>query len=155
MSDEKVLSFEDFLKDVDPRYQEFAKKTHDYLLGSGCKLKLQLAKSGYVVSYSHKKNKKALLNFVFRKSGLSTRIYGDYASQELIESLPDKMIKSMEKSPACKLCNSRCMKGYTFTLKGAEHLKCRYNCFMFAVDDESIPFISLLIENEVKARDKA
>lgn len=153
MPEDKNLSFEEFLKDVDPLYQEFVQQTHDFLLSSGCKLKLQLAKSGYVVSYSHGKSKKVLLNFVFRKSGLFARIYGDYVKQEFLESLPPKMKQSIVKSPLCKLCNPRCMKGYSFTLEGAEHQKCRYNCFLFVLDEESIPFVRQFLETEIKERD--
>lgn len=148
------LSFEGFLQNVNPLHQEFVTQIHDVMLQNGCKLKLQLAKSGYVVSYSHGKDKRVILNFVFRKSGLVARIYGDYADRymDFLETLPDKMIKSIEKAPACKLCNPRCMKGYVFSVKGTQHQKCRYNCFLFAVDDESIPFIKTFLEHEIKER---
>ena len=78
---DKELSFEGFLLNVNPVYQDFVTQIHTYLLENGCKLKLQLAKNGYVVSYSHVKSKRVLLNFVFRKSGLVTRIYGDLVNQ--------------------------------------------------------------------------
>lgn len=46
------LSFEGFLSTVNPVYQDFVQSLHAFLLGEGCKLKLQTAKGGdYVVSY--------------------------------------------------------------------------------------------------------
>lgn len=157
---DRELSFEDFLKDVSPIYQEFVQQAHDYMLQNGCKLKLQLAKNGYVVSYSHEKSKRAIINFVFRKSGLVTRIYGDCVNRytDFMETLPDKMIMSIEKAPVCKRlinpldCNPKCRTGYEFTVKGSLYQKCRYNCFMFEVNDESIPFIRTFLENEIRER---
>ena len=148
------LSFEGFLLNVNPVYQDFVKKTHAWLLENGCKLKLQLAKNGYVVSYSHVQSRRVLLNFVFRKSGLVVRIYGDSADQytDFLETLPDAMIKSIAKAPECRLCNARCNKGYAFSIRGKAYQKCRYNCFLFAVDDESIPFIKSFLENEIRER---
>ena len=148
------LSFEDFLVNVNPVYQSFAKQMHAYLLDNDCKLKLKLAKNGYVVSYSHGISKRVVLNFVFRKNGLFTRIYGDMVNKymDLLDNLPENMIKSISKAPECKLCNDRCNKGYSFSIKGTAYLKCRYNCFLFVVDDESIPFITYFLESEVRER---
>ena len=151
---DQELSFEGFLLNVNPLYQDFVQQTHAYLFENGCKLKLQLAKNGYVVSYSHSKSKRVLLNFVFRKSGLVTRIYGDLVNQymDFLETLPDAMIKSVAKAPVCRLCNDRCNKGYAFSIKGTDYQKCRYNCFMFTVDDENIPFIRSFLEHEIHER---
>ena len=153
------LSFEDFLNDVDPRYQEFVRELHGYMLENGCKFKLALAKNGYVASYSYGKPARVVLNFVFRKSGLVARIYGDNVNGYLdfIEALPEALMSVIEKAPACKRfenppkCSSKCV-GYVFAIKGTQYQKCKYNCFMFSVDDESIPFIREFIENELKAR---
>ncbi|MDR0326220.1 MAG: hypothetical protein LBI19_09025 [Oscillospiraceae bacterium] len=148
------LSFEGFLLSVDPAHQDFVKDVHTCLLENGCKLKLQLAKNGYVVSYSHGKSKRVLLNFVFRKSGLVVRLYGDHVNQymDFLETLPDKMVKAIEKATECRLCNERCNKGYSFSIKETEYQKCRYSCFMFPVDAESIPFIMTFLESEIKER---
>lgn len=151
---ENELSFEGFLQDVDPVYRPFTVQTHERLTGGGCKLKLQLAKSGYVVSYTHGKSKRTLINFVFRKGGLVARIYGDNINsyEDILASLPESMSKAIQKSPVCKLCNARCPKGYSFSLDGERLQKCRYSCFMFAVDGESIPFITDFIDREAAAR---
>jgi hypothetical protein len=157
--DKKDLKFEDFLKDVNPAYIDFATRTHEYLLENGCAVKIDMAKNGYLVSYSDKK-KRVILNFVFRKSGLVTRIYGDAINSyiDYVETIPEAMIKAIEKAPACKRmldsskCNSRCRMGYDFMLKGAHWQKCQYNCFMFPVTHESSPYIRRFLENELNAR---
>lgn len=158
--EKKELKFEDFLNEVNPIYIEAVKDINDFLLQNECKTKIELAKSGYLVSYSHLKSKRVIVNFVFRKNGLIIRIYGDFASQyiDLLESLPDGMIKSIEKAPACKRlidptkCNSRCPMGYDFVIKDSRYQKCRYSCFMFEVNDESIPFIKIFLKNEIEKR---
>jgi len=156
---ESDLSFEDFINDVDPAYREFARKTHEFMLQNGCKLKLMLAKNGYVVSYPHGKSKRVIMNFVFRKKCLVARIYGDFIGQyaEILETLPEKMKSTIEKAPVCKRfedpsqCNSKCG-GYVFALKDTQFQKCRYSCFMFRVDNETAPFIQTFLENELRIR---
>jgi len=145
--------------DVHPAYHGFVLQTHSYLLENGCVMKMSIAKNGYLVSYSDI-NKRVIANFVFRKRGLVIRIYGDNVNlyNDFLETLPDEMKKAIDKAPVCKRliditkCNSRCRMGYEFTLNGAIHKKCQYNCFMFAVDFESIPFISDFLKNELTAR---
>ena len=158
--DNNKASYENFLNEVHPVYREAADQIHDYLLRSGCKIKIQPAKSGYVVSYSDPRTKKVAANFVFRKNGLIIRIYGENFNKyiDFLEELPAGMIKSMEKSAVCKRlidpskCNSRCGMGYDFTVKGVRFQKCRYGCFMFEINDENIPFIKAFVENEIRER---
>ena len=157
--DKKELNFENFLMDVNPAYHEFVTQVHNDLLENECKVKMELAKNGYVISYSDK-NKRVIANFVFRKSGLVTRIYGDAVNQynDFLETLPVGMIKAIEKAPVCRRliditkCNSRCRMGYDFTLKGTRYQKCQYSCFMFPVNDENNPFISGFLKKELAAR---
>jgi len=104
--------------------------------------------------------KSGLANFVFRKSGLVIRVYGDYVHKynDYLETLPIGMVKGIEKAPVCKRliditkCNSKCRMGYEFTLKGNHHQKCQYNCFMFPVNDENIPFIREFLERELEGK---
>ena len=157
--DNNDLSFEGFISDVDPKYHEFVRQTHEYMLENNCKLKIMTAKNGYVVSYQHGKKKRVIMNFVFRKSGLFARIYSDFIGHyaDVLETFPEKVIKSIEKAPVCKrfnnppTCNSRCG-GYVFTMKDIQYQKCRYSCFLLAVEEESIPFIKILYENELNCR---
>jgi hypothetical protein len=131
----------------------------NYLTEKGCARKIESAKSGYRASYSI--NKRALFNFVFRKKGLHTRVYGDnvmgYAG--FPASMPESMIKVMVKSTDCKrltvapdACTPSCKMGYEFTINGEDLKKCRFNCFFFHVTDESLPYIKSLIENELAER---
>lgn len=158
--DKVEIKFEDFLNDVDPEYHEFTNQMNNFLINNGCKIKIENAKSGYVVSYTHTKTKRVIINFVFRKNGLVIRIYGDNVSRynDFIDSMPEKMIKAVEKAPSCKRliditkCNSRCPMGYEFTIGDKTHKKCRYSSFMFDVNNESIPFITAFVENEIKER---
>ena len=159
MMDRNDLNFEDFLASVDPAYHEFVTQKHTFLLENGCGMKMDLAKNGYLVSYSDT-CKRVLLNFVFRKSGLVTRIYGDHVNRynDFLETLPDGMVKAIEKAMVCKRlidmkkCNSRCRMGYDFTLKGARWQKCQYNCFIFPVNEENVPFINDFLMREWNAR---
>lgn len=154
------LAAEDFFNQVHPACQDFVKEMHGFLDENGYKLKLEAAKSGYVASYSHIKAKRVVINFVFRKGGLVIRIYGDHVNSyiDFLHTLPKDMVKAIEKSPACKRmldpdkCNSRCSMGYDFELQGTRNQKCRYNCFMFAVNDETIPFIKSFVEKELAGR---
>ena len=153
------MDFEVFIVEVDPQYQGFAREMHEYLLQNDCKLKMTSAKNGYVVSYQYGKKKRVLMNFVFRKSGLVTRVYADHINQylDMLEAIPDNMKKAVEKAPKCKRfeetpgCNTKCS-GYVFNLSNIQHQKCKYNCFLFEVNDESIPFIKTMIEKELECR---
>ena len=153
------LTFEGFLMDVNPAYHEAVTQMHSLLLNNGCSVKMDFAKNGYLVSYSDE-SKRVIVNFVFRKSGLIIRIYGGAVNKynDFIETLPAGMIKAIEKAPVCKRliditkCNSRCRMGYDFMLKGTHYQKCQYNCFMFPVNDESIPFINDFILKELTSR---
>lgn len=153
-----TFTFEDFIMDVPLDAASFVTSMNDFLLENGCKLKIESAKSGYVASYSF--NKRALINYVFRKSGLIVRIYGDFAHKyvDSLEKLPDFMLKIIDKAPACKRlidpadCNQKCRMGYDFTINDSQYKKCQYSAFMFPVNDQSIPFIKELIINEYNNR---
>ncbi|MCL2811315.1 MAG: hypothetical protein FWD25_05425 [Clostridia bacterium] len=163
MMEKKEYCFEDFLLDVHPAYHEFVQQTHEMLQQRGYKMKIEMAKSGFLVSYFGKKTKRSIANFVFRKSGLVVRIYGECVNQYLdfMETLPDSMIKAIDKAPICKrlvnptACNGRCPMGYDFMLKEKHQQKCRYNGFMFPVNDEHVSFIKTFLEREAEERSKA
>ena len=152
------LRYEDFLFDVHPAHQGMVNELNDELMKRGCVRKIEMAKSGYLVSYSD--GKRALLNYVFRKSGLVMRIYADHLAEysELLPALPEAMRKKIAKAPACRRlldpakCNQRCPLGYTFELDGELHKKCRYNCFLLPVDDVSAPHLRELVGRELAAR---
>lgn len=158
--EKKELRFEGFLSDISPDYEKYVRLIHDKLVQAGCLVKLQEAKSGLVVSFVHPATKKTVANFVSRKKGPVIRIYGDFSGSymELLQTLPEGMIRDIEKSPLCKRlvdptkCNSRCQMGYELTINGQRHQKCRFNCFMFAVNGENSPAILSLLESEMQGR---
>lgn len=151
------LGFDEFLAAVDGTSKEFITELHRDLTAGGCKIEVKEAKSGYVVSYLL--NKKTLMNYVFRKAGILVRIYANHVREymELLDTLPDGMVKSILAAPDCKrlinpeACNSKCAMGYDFLLRGQRLQKCRNNAFFFLLSEENNPFIKALLENERKA----
>lgn len=95
-------SFKEFLSAVAPEYQAFVEKLNNKLIEQGCDLVIKEAKSGYAASYQLEK--KTVMNWVFRKSGVLARIYGDNAGkyEDIIASLPAEMQKKMTTSRDCK-----------------------------------------------------
>jgi len=154
------LSYDNFLLDVPPTQRPFVDPINELLLENGCTVKLQMAKNGYVVSYTHKKSKRVIANFIFRKQGLLIRIYGDQSGKYLsfLDQLPDAMKAEMETAAICRRlhdptkCNARCPLGNVFTLNGMEHKKCRYDSFVFFVDGETTPHLLAFLEKELEGR---
>lgn len=154
------ISFEDFLAALPPQLVEYATQTDSYLQQNNCTLKIESAKNGYVVSYFHKPSGRTLLNYVFRKKGVLMRLYADNVLKymDYLETLPQTMQKDIEKAPVCKrlinpdACNPRCPKGYEFLLAGQQHQKCRYNCFMFLINEESMPHLQTILQKEIALR---
>ena len=155
-----AYDFDNFLADVSPEYRGFAENIHGALLGEGYKCRVESKANGFLVSYSHPKTKRSILNFLFRKRGLYIRLYADnlVAYAGLLDRLPESMEKAIAKAPVCKRlidpadCNSRCPMGYDFTIRGVRYQKCRYNCFLLEVAPESAPVLAELIEEERRGR---
>ena len=156
----ETIPFENFLQDVSQENIGFIHEMHDYMLQNGCAYKIEAAKSGYVFSYLLPKTKKVILNYIFRKNGMVVRIYGDNIGKyaDILKTLPDNMIKAIEKAPVCKRlvdpdkCNSRCPMGNIFELNGKEYKNCRYNSFMFEVKKENHNAIRNFVEKERENR---
>lgn len=154
-----TVPYEDFLLSVAPEHQEITDRLNSFLLRNGCSIKIEPSKSGYVVSY-HPADKKVIANFVFRKSGLLIRIYGDHVHGygDLLETLPEGMKKAIHKASVCRRlldpekCNARCPKGYTFTLEDKPYQKCRYSSFMFPVNGDNADSIQAFLEKELVLR---
>lgn len=145
---------------MDADNKPFVQDLHSYLLESGCKVAFEEKKSGFLASYKHGKPPKAVLNFVFRKHGMLTRIYGERISDypDFLNTLPSEMVQHIESAGGCKrlthnTCSTKCI-GYDFTIGDAHFQKCRYNCFEFLMTDESRPFIRAFVEHELNARCK-
>ena len=163
---EKVMakekgSFKEFLSAVAPEYQAFVEKLNNKLIEQGCDLVIKKAKSGYAASYQLEK--KTVMNWVFRKSGVLARIYGDNAGkyEEIIASLPAEMQKKMTTSRDCKrlidptACSDTCVKGFVYTLNGDTHKKCRNDGMFFLLTNETAEHIARLVCAEVTVRKSA
>lgn len=160
MAKEKI-SFKEFLSTVAPEHQAFVEKLHDKLMEQGCELVVKEAKSGYAASYQW--NKKTVMNWVFRKTGIWARIYGDNVGkyEDMIASLPDDMQQKMTASRDCKklidpnACSDTCVKGFIYHLNGATHKKCRNDGMLFLLTIETAEPIADLICAEVAVRQSA
>ena len=152
------VSFEQFMEAVDADNKPFVEDLHAYLLENGCKVAFEEKKSGFLASYKYGKPQRVVMNFVFRKNGMMTRIYGERISgyPDFLNSLPSEMIDSIKSAGICKrlahgTCSPKCA-GYDFTI-GTEHFqKCRYSCFEFLMTSKSNPFIREFAEHELKGR---
>ncbi|CDB61586.1 putative uncharacterized protein [Clostridium clostridioforme CAG:132] len=154
-------SFKEFLSAVAPEYQAFVEKLNNRLIEQGCILVIKEAKSGYAASYQLEK--KTVMNWVFRKSGVWARIYGDNAGkyEDTIASLPVDMQKKMTASRDCKRlidpndCSDTCVKGFVYTLNGDTHKKCRNDGMFFLLTNETAEHIAGLVCAEVTVRKPA
>jgi hypothetical protein len=157
----EAYQFSDFLSAVSPEHQEFVTKIHDELTNNGYKLKIEVKANGFFASYSHPKTKRSVINFFFRKKGFYIRIYADNINKysEILDSLPEPMELELTKAGVCKRllnpddCNPRCISGYDFYIKDKRYQKCRYGCFQFLVNQESMPQIGNFIAYERNFRE--
>ena len=154
-------AFKEVLSAVAPEYQSFVEKLNNKLIEQGCDLVIKEAKSGYAASYQLEK--KTVMNWVFRKSGVLARIYGDNAGkyEDIIASLPAEMQKKMTISRDCKrlidptACSDACVKGFVYTLNGDTHKKCRNDGMFFLLTNETAEHIARLVCAEVTVRKSA
>ena len=157
MAKEKI-NFGQFFEAVDVDNKRFVQDLHNYLLDNGCMATFEEKKSGYLASYKFGKPQRAIMNFVFRKKGMLTRIYGERIScyPEFLNTLPAEMVRSIESAGKCKrlvdnTCSLKCI-GYDFTIGSVHFQKCRYNCFEFLMTENSKPYIKLFVEHELGER---
>ena len=157
MAEEKV-SFKDFLSAVVPEHQAFVEELNSKLIEQGCSIVIKEAKSGYAVSYQIEN--KTVMNWVFRKSGVLARIYGDNVGkyEDIIASLPADMQNEMTTSRDCKrlidpnACSDTCVKGFVYALNGDIHKKCRNDGMFFLLTNETAKHIAELVCAEVTVR---
>lgn len=156
-----ATAFEDFLITVPDEHKPFVSNLHEQLTKQGCTISIKEAKSGYTVSYQWEK--KTVMNWVFRKSGILARIYGDNMRQyeAVIAALPADMQDKMMGSRDCKRlidpseCSPTCVKGFVYTINENTYKKCRNDGMFFLLSDETGPHIEKLITAEVLARQSA
>ncbi len=80
--------FKLFLESIDESNRVFVEELNDFLIESNCKCDIKSAKSGYLVSYILKDNKRTLASFVIRKSGVKIRIYPENINNSTIKNSP-------------------------------------------------------------------
>ncbi|MCR5230920.1 MAG: hypothetical protein K6D03_12420 [Solobacterium sp.] len=130
---------------------------HAELSAMGFTEEIKEAKSGPVLSYM--KDKKVLLNYVYRKSGIKVRLYaaGTAACEDCLAVLPDSMKAELKKAADCKKlngqpCTPACPGGYTYTLDGELLKKCRSMAFLMTLNQKTAEYIHSLILHEAEER---
>ncbi len=155
-----IIPFSAFVQAAGEEHEEFINQLHEYMMENDYTVEIKDAKSGYVVSYIYKPTKRTVANYVFRKKGPLIRIYADNLSSYLglLQELPEDMKAALAKAPLCKrmidptACNSHCAQGFDFILDGQSHQKCRYNAFLYYIDQNTKPHLMEIMKQEVQAR---
>ena len=162
----KKYEFEDFLEEVgflewvNDDDKKFIIETHKMLLQKDCKVKITSSKTNpFLLAYTQKR--KGVLSFYLRKKGLKIRINVNNLEKypDVLNVLPEEMVSQIDKSGACKnMIGQKCWEGcfgYDFHIGETHYQKCRFNCFQFDVEEESIPVLLKLLESELNARSVA
>jgi len=155
--------FNDFLgllSEVSSEYIGFAIEVHEKLIQMGCKMKIKSTKVyPYQLVYTMPNSRKGILNFYLRKKGLKTRItiVDPKKHSDVLNRLPQSMLNQINSKDACRKlvegceCLDTCT-GFDFYVGETHYQKCRFYCFQFDVDAESIPFLFELLEGEINGR---
>ena len=145
-----------FLNDIPAESQGFVLELDKYLTSKGSKRTIKSAKRGFVASYMSPVSGKALLNYVFRKTGVKMRIYaqsiGTYA--DILSDFPENMKNDIRKAGDCKKlcglkCSPTCPGGYSFFMDGEEYKKCKNMAFFHSLTEENYDAIEKLIRSEL------
>lgn len=151
--DEQFLSF---LNEIPTDMQGFVLELDKLLTEKGSKRTIKSAKSGYVTSYNSPITGKALLNYVFRKTGVKIRIYAEHIGEHsnILEGFPEPMKKEIRKAGDCKKlnggnCSPSCSAGYTFVMDGTQYKKCKNSAFFHSLSEENSEYIKKLIVAEI------
>jgi hypothetical protein len=77
---------------------------------------------------------------------------------DFIDILPEEMEAQVARASNCKRfltppeCSDTCSAGYDISIRGNRYQKCRYSCFHFKANTQSLPVITELIELEKALR---
>lgn len=156
-----AVAYESFMEAVPEEHKSFVSSLHELLTKQGCTVSIKEARSGYTVSYQVEK--RAVMNWVFRKAGIFVRIYGDNVRQYEAEiaALPPNMKKNMTGARDCKrlidpsACSDTCVQGLVYSIDENVYKKCRYDGMFFPLSDETGRHIQKLVTAEVAARQSA
>ena len=145
-----------FLNDIPAESQGFVLELDKYLTSKGSNRTIKDAKSGFVTSYSSPVTGKALLNYVFRKTGVKMRIYAQSigAHADILSDFPENMKNDIRKAGDCKKlcglnCSPTCPGGYSFSMDGEEYKKCKNMAFFHSLTEENYDAIEKLIRSEL------
>ncbi|MBR3308680.1 MAG: hypothetical protein IKG00_02095 [Lachnospiraceae bacterium] len=151
------MKFIEYQKMLPAEILETVQNIHDELSAMGFTEEIKEAKSGPVLSYM--KDRKVLLNYVYRKSGIKVRLYAAEiaAYEDCLAGLPDSMKKELKKATDCKklnglTCTPTCPGGYAYTLDGELLKKCRSMAFLMTLNQKTAEYIHTLILREAKER---
>jgi len=153
--------FEDFLMSVGDDYKDFVHTVNERLSQEGCKVKIGSSKTN-LFSVKYTQGRKGVFNFMLRKKGFKASVYAaNYAQYpDVLNSLPESMVAQIAKTAACKnmtdppTCWDGCV-GYDIHIGDERHQKCKFSCFQFNIDAESMPFLLTLLESELQTRQSA
>jgi len=153
--------FEDFLMSVDDKYKDFVLTINDILLQEGCKVKVESSKT-YLFSVKYTQGRKGIFNFMLRKKSFKASVYAaNFAKYpDVINSLPKSMVEQISKTSDCKnmanppACWDGCL-GYEIHIGQEHYQKCKFSCFQFNIDSESIPLLLEMLKSELNARQAA
>ena len=150
--------FEDFLMGVKDEYKDFVLTVNEILLQQGCKVSIGSSKTNlFAVKYTQ--GRRGIFNFMLRKRGFKASVYAANFVQypKVLDRMPESMVSQIAKVQPCKnmtdpgKCMDKCI-GYDFHIRETHYQRCKFNCFQFNVDTESIPFLLELLESELEAR---
>jgi len=149
-----------FLGEVHDECMGFVMDIHQRLIQMGCKVKISSTKAyPYQLAYTMPNSRKGILNFYLRKKGLRVRItiVDPEKHADVLNGLPESMVSQIHKKNVCRKliegcnCLDSCT-GFDFYIGEIHHQRCRFDCFKFDVDAESMPFLLALLERELQAR---
>lgn len=152
------ISFNEFLLTVAPEYRVLMEKPGGKLLKQGCEPVIKEVKSGCTTTYQLEK--KTVMSWVFRRTGIWARIYGGNAGkyEEVIAALPTHMQKKVTASCDYKrligpdACSDTCVKDLVCSLNEETQKKCRSDGMPLLLTEETAECITGLICAEVAAR---
>jgi len=149
-----------FLGEVADPCMGFVLEIHEKLIQMGCKVKISSTKAyPYQIAYTMPNSRKGILNFYLRKKGLKVRItiVDPKKHADFLNGLPESMVKQIAKKNVCRKlvegseCLDHCT-GFDFHIGDTQYQKCRFYCFQFDVDAESMAFLLALLERELEER---
>ncbi|MCL2286057.1 MAG: hypothetical protein FWC32_06775 [Firmicutes bacterium] len=153
--------FYEFLVNVDEKHKDFVINVNDMLLKKGCKVKIVSSKTSlFNVKYTMGKTRRGIFNFTLTKKGLKVSVYASSYEKypDVLNNLHEDVVKQIAESPICKnmtgpkKCSWADCIGYDIRIGGEHYEKCRYSCFKFDVEPETIPSLLKLLESECKER---